>query len=350
MIRLLLAMKYYPPGQNAKKSFQSTAKGGVLIYRYHTSFGDYKMLMKRRNIFSIIGSLVTFLVFTSFLYAKEQAEVQVGAEKLAKNIYMLSDSGGMGNTTVLTGDDGVLMIDTKVEASVDKLLAKIAELSEKPVRFAVITHWHFDHTGGNEKVAKTGAAIIAHENVRKQMGIEHDMKIFNEKVPPASEIALPLLTYKNEITFHMDGEEVRVFHLESGHTDGDSVTFFKNANVISMGDLYFEGLYPYICIYSGGSINGMIKVINQILPMIDENTKVVPGHGPLSNKDKLQQYVSMLIVIRDNVSRLMQEGKTMDEVIAAKPTQAFDEKWGKGFLPPDKFAGLVYMDLSPELP
>ncbi len=284
------------------------------------------------------------------MYAQKQAEVQVGAEKLAEKLYMLWDSVGMGNTIVLTGDDGVLMIDTKAETSVDKLLAKIAELTEKPIRFAIITHWHFDHVGGNEKVAKTGATIIAHENVRKHMGIEHDMKMLNTKVPPAPEITRPLVTFKKEIAFHLNGEDVKVFQVEPGHTDGDAVIYFQNANVIHMGDLYFEGLYPYIGIYSGGSINGMIKVIKQILPMIDENTKVVPGHGPLSNKAKLQGYVSMLTAIRDNVSRLMQEGNTMEEVVAAKPTQAFDEKWGKGFLPPDQFAKLVYMDLSPELP
>jgi glyoxylase-like metal-dependent hydrolase (beta-lactamase superfamily II) len=306
--------------------------------------------MKYRNIFAIIGSLVIVLVYTSFLYAQKQAEVQVGAEKLAEKLYMLWDSVGMGNTIVLTGDDGVLMIDTKAETSVDKLLAKIAELTEKPIRFAIITHWHFDHVGGNEKVAKTGATIIAHENVRKHMGIEHDMKMLNTKVPPAPEIARPLVTFKKEIAFHLNGEDVKVFQVEPGHTDGDAVIYFQNANVIHMGDLYFEGLYPYIGIYSGGSINGMIKVINQILPMIDENTKVVPGHGPLSNKAKLKEYVSMLTAIRDNVSRLMQEGNTMEEVVAAKPTRAFDEKWGKGFLPPDQFAKLVYMDLSPELP
>ena len=308
------------------------------------------MLMKDRNIFAIIGSLVIFVVSMSFLYAQEQAEVQVGAERLTEKLYMLWDSGGKGNTVILTGDDGVLMIDTKVEESIDKLLAKITELSEKPIRFAILTHWHFDHVGGNEKVAKTGATIIAHENVRKHMGIEHDMKILNTKVPPSPEIARPLVTFKKEITFHLNGEDVKVFHLEPGHTDGDSVIYFKNANVIHMGDLYFEGLYPYIGIYSGGSINGMIKVINQILPMIDENTKVVPGHGPVSNKARLQKYVSTLTTIRDNVSRLMKEGNTMDQVIAAKPTQAFDKKWGKGFLSPDQFAKLVYMDLSPKLP
>lgn len=312
--------------------------------------GRCEMLMKYRNIFAIIGSLVIVLVSMSFLYAQEKAEVQVGAEKLAKKLYMIWDSGGKGNTVVLTGDDGVLMVDTKVEDSVDKLLAKIAELSEKPIRFAIITHAHFDHVGGNEKVAKTGATIVAHENVRKHMSIEHDMKMLNIKVSPAPEIARPMVTFKKEIMFHLNGEDIKVFHVEPGHTDGDAVIYFQKANVIHMGDLYFEGLYPYIGIYSGGSINGMINVINQILPMIDKKTKVVPGHGPLSNKAQLQKYVSMLTAVRDNVSRLMQDGHTMEEVVAAKPTQAFDEKWGKGFLPPDQFAKLVYMDLSPELP
>jgi glyoxylase-like metal-dependent hydrolase (beta-lactamase superfamily II) len=290
------------------------------------------------------------VVSVSFLYAKEKAEVQVGAEKLAEKIYMIWDSDGMGNSVVLTGDDGVLMIDAKAEGSVDKLLAKIAELSKNPIRFVIITHWHFDHVGGNEKVAKTGATIIAHENVRKHMSIAHDMKALNTKVPPSPETARPLVTFKKEVTFHLNGEDVKVFHVEPGHTDGDAVIYFQNANVIHMGDLYFEGLYPYIGIYSGGSINGMIKAINQILPMIDEKTKVVPGHGPLSNKAQLQTYVSMLTAIRDNISRFMQKGKTMEEVIAAKPTRAFDEKWGKGFLSPDQFTKIVYMDLSPKLP
>lgn len=308
------------------------------------------MVMKHRNFSIIIAGLFIVLVFISCLYAQEQPEVKVGAQKLSDRLYLLQDSGGMGNTTVLTGGDGVFMIDTKVEASVDKLLSKITELSDKPIRFAVITHWHFDHIGGNEKVAKTGATIIAHENVRKQMGVEHDMKVLNAKVPPAPEAALPMVTFAKEMTFHMNGEDIKVFHVAPGHTDGDAVIFFQNANVIHMGDLYFEGLYPYIGIYSGGSINGMINVIKEILPMMDANTRVVPGHGPLSNKVQLQEYVSMLTAIRDNVSGLMQEGKTQEQVVAAKPTRDFDEKWGKGFLLPDQFAGLVYIDLSPELP
>ncbi|MFH1983550.1 MAG: MBL fold metallo-hydrolase [Pseudomonadota bacterium] len=306
--------------------------------------------MKHRRIFAIIGSVVITVVGLSVSFAEEPAAIEVGAEKITENIYLLQDTGGMGNTVVLTGRDGVLMVDTKIEAAVSPLLSRISELSEKPIRFAVITHWHFDHVGGNEQVAKTGATIIAHENVRKQMAMAHDMAMLNTKVPPSSEMARPLLTYTKEMAFHMNGEDVRVFHLAAGHTDGDSVVYFQNANVIHMGDLYFEGLYPYIGIYSGGSIDGMIKVINQILPMIDDKTKVVPGHGPLSDKTRLQQYVSMLTAIRDEVGRLMQNGATMEAVIAAKPTQAYDEKWGKGFLPPDQFTKLVYMDLSPALP
>ncbi|MEE4352350.1 MAG: MBL fold metallo-hydrolase [Desulfatiglans sp.] len=310
------------------------------------------MLRKGRAIYTFIGSFAIFISISCLplLHAQERAEVQVGAERLAENLYLLRDSAGMGNTVVLTGDDGLLMVDTKDEKSVGTLLEKTAELSDKPIRFVIITHWHFDHVGGNKKIAQTGATIVAHENVRKRMGIEHDMKMLNAKVPPSPESARPPLTFKRELRFHVNGEDVKVFHLDPGHTDGDAVVYFANANVIHMGDLYFEGLYPYIGIYSGGSINGMIKVINQILPMIDEKTKVIPGHGPLSNKARLKEYVFMLTAIRDNVGRLMQQGNTMDKVVAAQPTKEFDGKWGKGFLKPDQFAGLVYMDLSPKLP
>lgn len=308
------------------------------------------MLKKYRSLFVGIASLVIVAVGLSYAYAREQPEVRVESQQLAKNLYLLMDSGGMGNTTVLVGDDGVLMVDTKVTGTVDRLMGKIHELSEKPIRFAILTHWHFDHIGGNEKVAETGAAIFAHENVRKRMGMAHDMKVLNVKVPPAPESARPLMTYSKDTTFHLNGEDVKVFHIKPGHTDGDSVVFYQKANVIHMGDLYFEGMYPYIGIYSGGSINGMIDVIHQVLPMMDENTKVVPGHGPLSNVTKLREYVSMLTEIRDKISRLMKQGKTMEEVVAAKPTGAFDDKWGKGLLSPDRFAALVYMDLSPDLP
>lgn len=319
--------------------------------------GVLAMLKKHRHFFSIIGGLVAILVLVPFLYAQEpaevqgeQTEVQIESAKLAENLYVFHDSGGMGNTTALIGDDGVLMIDAKVDGTVEKLLVAISDLTDKPIRFLINTHWHYDHVQGNEAVFKTGATIIAHENVRKRMGITHDMKALNTTVPPSPEAARPVVTFTKDMTFHLNGEVVQVFHVEPGHTDGDAVIHFQSANVFHMGDLYFEGLYPYIGIYSGGSINSMIKVIHQILLMMDENTKVVPGHGPVTDKTRLQEYVSMLTDIRNNVNSLMAEGKTMEEVVAAKPTRDFDQQWGGGFLPPDQFAGLVYMDLSPEMP
>ncbi len=308
------------------------------------------MLVKRKFVLTVCTGLVLFLAMTISSYAQEPSEVQLQTLKLAENLYMFQDSGGMGNVTALTGDDGVLMIDTKTEESVGMLLGEIAEICPEPLRFVIITHWHFDHVGGNETVRETGAAIIAHENVRKQMGVDHDMEVLGAEVPASPETAMPLMTYGKNVTFHMNGETVEVFHPGPGHTDGDSVIYFPSANVIHMGDLYFEGLYPYIGIYSGGSINDMIEVINEILLKIDGDTKVVPGHGPVTDKARLQEYVSMLTAIRDNVHRFMQEGMTLEEVVVAKPTLAFDEKWGGGFLPPDQFAGLVYMDLSPEMP
>lgn len=298
----------------------------------------------------LIVFLFGIVLQTGILNAEQPPAVEVTSEKIAENIYLLQDSAGMGNTTVLTGNDGILMIDAKVKDSVDMLLQKITELSKTPIRFEVITHWHFDHVEGNEKVAQTGATIIAHENVRKQMSVSHDMKLLGVSVPPSPEAALPLLTYQKELSLHMDGEDVKVFHLGPAHTDGDSIIYFSHANVIHMGDLYFEGLYPFIGIYSGGSLAGMIKAIHSILPMLDEETIVVPGHGPVSDKGQLETYVAMLAEIQQAISKLMAKGMSLDEVVAAKPTKAFDEKWGKGFLSPDTFVGLIYMDLSPDMP
>ena len=306
--------------------------------------------MNRRSILSVLTGVVLFLGLTTVAYAQEPSGVQLQTQKLSENLYTFQDSIGTGNVTALTGDDGVLMIDTKTEESVGMLLAEIGKICPKPLRFVIITHWHFDHVGGNETVRKTGAAIIAHENVRKQMGIDHNMELLGAEIPASPETAMPVMTYGENLTFHMNGETVEVFHPGPGHTDGDSVIYFPSADVIHMGDLYFEGLYPYIGIYSGGSINDMIGVINGILLKIDGDTKVVPGHGPVTDKARLQEYVSMLTAIRDNVHRFMQEGMTLEEAVAAKPTRAFDEKWGGGFLPPDQFASLVYMDLSSEMP
>jgi glyoxylase-like metal-dependent hydrolase (beta-lactamase superfamily II) len=194
-------------------------------------------------------------------------------------------------------------------------------------------------------MAEAGAVIIAHENVRKRLSEETSMEFFNRTAPPKPDEALPKVTFTKELTMHFNGEEVRIIHVQPGHTDGDAVVFLPKSNVIFMGDLYFEGLFPYIGISSGGSIGYMVDSLRRILKLIDEKTVVVPGHGPISSKDDLQAYVEMLARIRDRVARHIQAGRTLEQIQVAEPTKEYNDKWGKGFLPPDRFVNLVYSDL-----
>ena len=172
------------------------------------------------------------------------------------------------------------------------------------------------------------------------------MKFFDRKVPAAPPAALPVVTFTRDITFHMNGEEIRVFHLAGGHTDGDAVVFFPKSNVLHAGDLYFAGTYPFIDLESGGSVNGMIEAVNRLLLLIDPQTKIIPGHGPMSGKRDLEAYAMMLRRVRDSVRRMVLEEKSLEEVLAAKPSAAYDETWGKGFISPEKFVRILYQDLT----
>ncbi|MEE8141711.1 MAG: MBL fold metallo-hydrolase, partial [Planctomycetota bacterium] len=200
-----------------------------------------------------------------------------------------------------------------------------------PVRFLVNTHYHGDHTGGNENFGKAGVIIVAHENVRKRL-----------KTKPSPKVALPVVTFADEVTFHWNGDEIHVFHVEPAHTDGDSIVHFTQANVIHMGDTYFNSLYPYIDVASGGNIDGMIAAADVVLKTANNSTKIIPGHGSLSNKKELQEYREMLVTMRDRIQKLIDQGKNKDQVIAAKPTQDHDAKWGNGFMDPTKWVGIVY--------
>ncbi len=282
----------------------------------------------------------------SFAYAQDAAQSTLNVTPLAKNISLIWDMRS-GNTVVLTGEDGVLINDTKVKELAGPMAAKISEISGgKPVHFVVLTHWHFDHIGGNEMFGNAGAKLIAHENVRKRLSTEQRMDKFNMTVPPVPKAALPLITFMQGLTFHINGEDVQVMHLGPGHTDGDSIVYFHNANLIHLGDLYFNGFYPYIGIESGGSINTMISIGNKILEMIDDTTTIVPGHGAPAKKAEYAGYIQMLTAIRNAIHPQIKAGKTKEEVVASKPTQAFDAKWGHGLFTPDQFVELVYSDLS----
>ena len=272
------------------------------------------------------------------------ANVQIQTEKVADNVFMLVGAGG--NIGVSAGKDCVLMIDTSYAPLADKIKAAIAQVSGKPIQYVVNTHWHQDHVGGNENFVKAGATVVAHENVRKRVSTEQFVKLLNKTVPPLPESALPVITFSQDVTFHLNGNEIFIFHIERAHTDGDAIVHFKKSNVIHMGDIYFNGTYPFIDLSAGGSINGMIAAVKRILLLCDQNTKVMPGHGHLSNKAELQEYLKMLVAVRDRVSSELRAGQPLAAVIASQPTRDFDPVWGKGFMKPEQFVTIVYESLA----
>ena len=272
------------------------------------------------------------------------SKVEIKTEKLAEGVWMLTGAGG--NIGVFAGDDGVFMIDSQYAPLTDKIRAAIAAVTDKKIRFLLNTHWHGDHVGGNENLGKTGVVIVAQENVRKRMSTEQFNKMFDKKEPPSPAAALPLVTFVDAISFHVNGDDVDAFHVPPAHTDGDAIVYFRKANVLHMGDTFFNGMYPFVDLSSGGSVAGMIGACDRGLAMGDSATKVIPGHGPLGTKADLKAFRDMLVASRDAVAALVKAGKTLDEVKAAKPTAAYDEKWGKGFVKPDVWATLLYTDLS----
>jgi glyoxylase-like metal-dependent hydrolase (beta-lactamase superfamily II) len=255
-------------------------------------------------------------------------------------VYVLFGQGG--NIGVSVGEDGVFMIDDQFAPLTGKILEAVAALTDQPVKFLINTHWHGDHTGGNENLGSEGAIIVAHENVRKTMSVEQVLEAFNQTVPPSPPDALPVITFTEQVTFHHNGDEVRVIHVDPAHTDGDSFIHFVEDNVIHAGDLYFNGMYPFIDAAHGGSIDGMIAAASRLLRLCNDDTKIIPGHGPLSGPRELRQFREMLRSVRDAVQKLVDEGKTKEEIIAAKPTAEFDAEWGDGFLQPDQWVGIVY--------
>jgi glyoxylase-like metal-dependent hydrolase (beta-lactamase superfamily II) len=280
--------------------------------------------------------------------AQDFEAVEIRTIGLAPGLYMMVGLGG--NLAVSAGDDGVFLVDDQYAPLTPKIRAAIAAVSGGPIRFVLNTHWHGDHTGGNENLGRVGALIFAHDNVRKRMSEEQFMEALNRSVPASPEGALPVVTFTDAVTFYLNGDALHVFHVAPAHTDGDSIVHFRGANVIHMGDVYFSNGFPFVDLSSGGSIEGVIAAVDLVLATADSKTKIIPGHGTISSRADLAEYRSMLVAIRDRVREGLARGQRLDELLAARPTREFDETWGKGFIDPDRFVRSVYRSLAASPP
>jgi glyoxylase-like metal-dependent hydrolase (beta-lactamase superfamily II) len=291
-----------------------------------------------------LAAVLVLAAVPALAQQQDFSKVEVKAEKVAEGVYMLTGAGG--NIGLSVGGSGAFVIDDQFAPLSEKILAAIRTVTKEPVRFVVNTHLHGDHTGGNENMGKAGAIVVAHENVRKRMSVEQFSATFNRTTPASPEAALPVVTFTDAVTFHWNGDEIRVHHVAPAHTDGDSIVRFVKADVVHMGDLFFNGGYPFIDTSSGGKVDGVIAAADETLAAIGEKTRVIPGHGPLATRADLQAYRDTLKVLRDRIATLKAEGKSRDEVIAAKPTADHDAKWGTGFMKGETFTGLAYDSLK----
>jgi cyclase len=270
-------------------------------------------------------------------------KVPIESAKLSENLTLLRGPGG--NVVVLDGKDGKLLVDTFTQGAWDSFKKTLDGIGKAPVKLAIDSHWHWDHTDNNANVRGTGATLIAHENTLKRLKETHDLDVIGLHFDPSPENALPQKTFKESYQMDFSGEHVALGHLAPAHTDSDIFIHFQKSNVLHMGDVFFNGIYCYIDKETNGSIGGMIAGANKMLAMVDKETKIVPGHGPLGNKSDLKMFRDMMVTARDRVRKLKSSGKSLEEAVAAKPLSDLDPVWGKGVLNSDAFVHVVYTTL-----
>ncbi len=293
------------------------------------------------RIHSLIVAVGTLAFCTPTLGAQNFDTIQVRSQALAGGVYMLTGAGG--NIGLAVGDEAVFIVDDQFAPLTPKILAAIAAITSKPVRFVVNTHWHSDHTGGNENIGKAGALIVAHENVRRRMSAGQFIDAINRQEPPAAPAALPVVTFTTGVTFHINGDSIAVVHVPPAHTDGDAIVHFTKANVIHMGDLFLSAGLPFVDLSSAGSIHGIIGAADKALSMANAQTKIIPGHGPLADRARLQAFRDMVAVLRDRIRAEIAAGRTLDQVLAANVTAAYATGWPGGH---ERFVRLAYQELS----
>src|SRR5882724_3172301 len=272
------------------------------------------------------------------------SKVEIKTTDLGGNLYMLEGQGG--NITVAVAKDGIIMVDGEFAPLHDKIRAAIAAVSNQPIKYLINTHFHPDHTGGNEPFAKDGAKVVAQINVRNRLAAGTSNGLTGAKTPPAPPDALPSDTYTNFSKIRLRGRVADLKHIENAHTDGDTYVWFKTANLLSTGDTFTNGRYPNIDFANGGNIRGMIAATEIYLKLTNAKTRIAPGHGPLADKAALVEYHKMLITARDRMAKLVKEGKSEADVVAAKPFADLDAKWAPTELASTNFIRVVYHSLA----
>ena len=275
--------------------------------------------------------------------AQDLDEVEITTKDLGNGIYALFGAGG--NIGASVGDDGVILVDDQYAPLTDKIVAALAEISDQDVVFVLNTHYHGDHTGGNENLGKEGSIIVAHDGVYDRVSVEQVYPSQAEPVPAFTKDALPKITFNDKMTFHLNGDSARAMHVPHAHTDGDSMIYFEGANVLHMGDLYFNYLYPYIDVEAGGTVDGVLAAQNMVLNMIDDETQIIPGHGPMATIDDLLVNYEMIKTVRDKVAKLKADGLSLEDVLGVAPSAEYDEKWTWSFINADKFVTSIYVSL-----
>ena len=280
--------------------------------------------------------------------AQDWNAVQIRSEPVQGNIHVLFGAGG--NIGVSVGEDGVFIVDDQFAPLTEKIKAAIAELSDKPIRFAINTHFHGDHTGGNENLGKEGTVIVAHDNVRIRMAEGSFIKAFNNRTPAQTGPALPVVTFNDQASLHLNGEQTRMHQVANAHTDGDSIIHFEGSNVIHMGDTFFMGIFPFIDLDNGGSVDGVIASANKVLGIANDETRIIPGHGPVTDTSGLTLYRDMLVTVRDRVAGMKSNGQSLEEVLAAGVVDDFMDSFGeegeRGLSWARSFIGFVYNSVS----
>lgn len=294
-----------------------------------------------RKAILLIGVSLLFLASMQLMAQQDFSKVEIKVQKVSGSVYMLVGAGG--NIGASIGEDGIVVVDDEFLPLADKIEAALKGITDKPVKFVLNTHWHGDHTGGNPHFGEK-APIIAQENVRKRLA-EGGKTRFGETKPAPKE-ALPVITFEENVTVHLNGEDIRAIHFPHGHTDGDSVIFFPKANVVHMGDDFFNGgMFPFIDLDSGGSVQGMIAGDEKVLAEVPDDVKIIPGHGPLGTKDDLRKFVTMLKETSAAVQAAIKKGKTLDQMKKDKILAKWDA-WGKAFINTDVFTEVLYDSLK----